>query len=124
MRSINRPAGCVASLLSPVRIPWGLLTCVGVAAVLEYGIWRGNWYGWMPMVVAALLLVFCPPRVRNGLRTIALVPILLVMGLLMSLPPLQPYVKAFKVFCLVMCALVIPIMGVHIRRIAKRLERF
>lgn len=123
MQSVNRPTGFIASLLSPVRIPWGVLTSAGVAAALEYGIWRGNWYGWMPMVVAALVLVFCPPRARNGLCTVMLVPILLIMGLVMSLPPLQPYVKAFKVFCLIMCVMVIPIWGAHMRRIAKRLER-
>ena len=119
----NRPHGFLASLLAPVRIPWGMCTCIGVVAVLEYGIWRGNWYGWMPMLVAVELLLFCPPRIQQGLRTVSLVLILLLLGLVMSLPFLQPYVRAFKMFCLVMCVMVIPVWGAHMRRLAKQLDR-
>jgi hypothetical protein len=124
MQSINRQPGFAADLLSPIRVTWAWFGFIGVVAMLEYGIWREEWYGWMPLVCTALLCAFCPPRVEgNGLRITKLALCLVVMGLLVSLPPLQPYIYAFKVFCLVACAVIIPIWGLPMRRLAKQLNR-
>lgn len=105
---MRTPGVLARTFLSPARIPWAWFTIGGVVMVFEWATFKSEWLGWLFVIDAALLLMYCRPRATGqGLITVTGVVWLLLLALVCGLPTFrqeEDFLKGFGLAILVFIA--------------------
>lgn len=120
---MRTPGALARAFLSPARIPWAWLTIAGVVIVFEWAAFKSEWLGWLFVINAALLLMYCRPRATGqGLFTVTGAVWLLLLALMCGLPTFRHengFLKGFGLAIMVYIA----VTGATFRSSVEALER-